>query len=315
MIVADDLERGPRPVGERRRGPGRAASASSRAVGGDLRRRRRETAGRGRRGRGSCAESLDLVEAADELADRVRGVAVVEEQRDPPEQVVAGDQQAAVGLVQADVRGRVARRLDAPATGRGRSRPRPRGRARGRARRARTIPGLCAAPRLLVELERRRPARRSGGRPRSGGRAPRRGRRSSPARAPRRDASRARSRRGRGSAPRARSGRCGRGCRPRRRTSSSRNPTWASASSSWRWPSSVAIPVSKRTIPSPAADRERVHVRHPGPGKRQAQAPDAGQHPLAAAELAALPRAIARMLARRHTDRSAWPATPPPTRR
>ena len=38
--------------------------------------------------------------------------------------------------------------------------------------------------------------------------------------------------------------------------------------------------------PVAGADRERVHVRHPGPGQRQAQPPDARQHPLAAAELA-----------------------------
>ena len=42
--------------------------------------------------------------------------------------------------------------------------------------------------------------------------------------------------------------------------------------------------------PVAGADRERVHVRHPGPGKRQAQAPNAGQHALAPAELALSPR-------------------------
>ena len=43
--------------------------------------------------------------------DRVGRVAELEVQRDAPEQVVAGDQQAALGLEQADVRGRVAGRL------------------------------------------------------------------------------------------------------------------------------------------------------------------------------------------------------------
>ena len=47
-----------------------------------------------------------------ELADRVRRVADVEVLRDAAEQVVAGDQQALLGLVQADVRGRVTGRLD-----------------------------------------------------------------------------------------------------------------------------------------------------------------------------------------------------------
>ncbi len=56
-------------------------------------------------------ESLDDVERAQELADRVGGVAVVEVQGDAPEQMVAGDQQAALGLEQAHVRGRVAGRL------------------------------------------------------------------------------------------------------------------------------------------------------------------------------------------------------------
>ena len=38
--------------------------------------------------------------------------------------------------------------------------------------------------------------------------------------------------------------------------------------------------------PVAGADRERVHVRDAGPRQRQPQPPDAGQHPLAAAELA-----------------------------
>ena len=57
-------------------------------------------------------ERVDHVERVQELADRVGRPAEVEVQRDAPEQVVAGDQQPALGLVQADVRGRVAGRLD-----------------------------------------------------------------------------------------------------------------------------------------------------------------------------------------------------------
>ena len=56
-------------------------------------------------------ERLDLVEAGEELADRVGAVAVVEEEDRAAEQVVAGDQQLALGLVQDDVGGRVAGRL------------------------------------------------------------------------------------------------------------------------------------------------------------------------------------------------------------
>ena len=57
-------------------------------------------------------ERVDPVERGQELADGIGRVALVEELRDAPEQVVARDQQAPLGLVQADVRGRVAGRLD-----------------------------------------------------------------------------------------------------------------------------------------------------------------------------------------------------------
>ena len=57
-------------------------------------------------------ERVDAVQRAEELADRVGRPAVVEEQRHAAEQVVAGDEHAVLGLVQADVRGRVAGRLD-----------------------------------------------------------------------------------------------------------------------------------------------------------------------------------------------------------
>ena len=57
------------------------------------------------------AEPLDDVERAQELADGVGRVAVLEVQRDAPQQMIAGDQQAPLGLEQADVRGRVPGRL------------------------------------------------------------------------------------------------------------------------------------------------------------------------------------------------------------
>ena len=68
-------------------------------------------------------ERVDRVERGQELADGVGRPAEVEVQRDAPEQVVAGDQQAALGQVQAHVRGRVARASRAPASRRGRWRP------------------------------------------------------------------------------------------------------------------------------------------------------------------------------------------------
>ena len=52
-------------------------------------------------------QPLDDVERVHEFADGIGRVAVVEEQRDPPEQVVPRDQQPTLGLEQADVRGRV----------------------------------------------------------------------------------------------------------------------------------------------------------------------------------------------------------------
>src|SRR3954447_11637260 len=58
------------------------------------------------------AERLHRVERVQELADRVGRVAVVVVERDPAEQVIAGDEQPPLGLEQAHVRGRVARGLD-----------------------------------------------------------------------------------------------------------------------------------------------------------------------------------------------------------
>jgi hypothetical protein len=107
--VADHLERGLLPLGERlphladqlldlapRLGDLGGGIAEGTAVAGQA-----EVDGK----------RLDLVEAAEELADRVGGVAVVEEEDRAAQQVVAGDHQLALGLVQDDVRGRVSRRL------------------------------------------------------------------------------------------------------------------------------------------------------------------------------------------------------------
>ena len=57
-------------------------------------------------------QRLDRVEARQVFAERIGRVAVVEEEGGAAEQVVAGDEQAPLGLVQADVRGRVAGGLD-----------------------------------------------------------------------------------------------------------------------------------------------------------------------------------------------------------
>ena len=56
-------------------------------------------------------ELLDDVERRQEFSGRVGRVAVVVVERHAPEQVVAGDEQPAIGLVERDVRRRVARRL------------------------------------------------------------------------------------------------------------------------------------------------------------------------------------------------------------
>ena len=48
-------------------------------------------------------ERLDQVEAGEEFADRVGAVAVVEEEDRAAEQVIAGDHQPALGLVEDDV--------------------------------------------------------------------------------------------------------------------------------------------------------------------------------------------------------------------
>ena len=158
-------------------------------------------------------ERLDLVEAAEELADRVGAVAVVEEEDGAAEQVVAGDHQLALGLVQDDVRGRVAGRLvDLPGAEVGLHLDPGQQVAVGLDDRVDAVVVVVLAG-LAVAFERRRPARRSAAPPRAAAPAPPPGRRRAGARAPRPGASRARSRRPRRSAPPARSGRCGSGCR------------------------------------------------------------------------------------------------------
>ena len=89
-LLADDL---PHP---------RQALRHERAVGLDVRvdvGERARVAGEAQ----ARAERLDAIERGQELADRIGRPAVVEVQRHASEQVVAGDQDAALGLVQADV--------------------------------------------------------------------------------------------------------------------------------------------------------------------------------------------------------------------
>ena len=62
-----------------------------------------------------------------------------------------------------------------------------------------------------------------------------------------------------------------------RPTSSTPKPAWARARSSWRSRPLPPMPVSKRTMPSPARHRPGVAVRHAGPGQRQPQPPDPRQ--------------------------------------
>ena len=71
-----------------------------------------------------------------------------------------------------------------------------------------------------------------------------------------------------------------------RRTFSRRRLHIASARSRWASEPGWCMPVSNSTTPSPAAHRPGVAVRDTRPGKRQAQAEDAGQHPFAPPQLA-----------------------------
>ena len=89
---------------------------------------------------------------------------------------------------------------------------------------------------------------------------------------------------------RARSGRCARGCRrragrPRARSRPGRGRARAGAGRR-RSPSRCRRGRSRRR----SATANALHVRHPGPRQRQAQPPDPGQHALAPADLAASAR-------------------------
>ena len=123
--------------------------------------------GRHRRAPSRSTTSSEL----QEFADRVGRVAVVEVQRDAPKQVVAGDQQAALGLEQAHVRGRVPGRLvHDPLAEVGADRHAAEQR-RGRARSARRCPirASCARRRSGAAAP---PGRRSGARSPGAARTP-----------------------------------------------------------------------------------------------------------------------------------------------
>ena len=230
-------------------------------------------------------ERLDLVEAAEELADRVGGVAVVEEEDGAAEQVVAGDQQPALGLVEDDVRGRVAGRLvDLPGAEVGLDLDPGQQVAVGLD--DRVDPGLVvAAARLAVALQRRRRDAALAGDldpllERRGGVVGHQA-----ARAPRPGASRARSRPPRRSAPPARSGRCGSGCRRAGARPRPRSRPGRARGRSWRMPALAADPGVEEDDAAVGGDRPDVAVRDAGPGQRQAQPPDARQHLFAARRL------------------------------
>ena len=213
--------------------------------------------------------------------DRVGRVALVEVQRHAAEQVVAGDQQPPLGLVQADVRGRVAGRLDHLPRRRGRSRPTTPG-TRSRSTtsspampaarpRAAGRPSAAAAPR----------ARRTGARPRSGARA-------SP-RASRRwragahggvhpDLAARRARGSRGAWPQWSACAC---VQTTSRTCSSCSPAWSSARSRCAIEPGSCMPVSTSTIPSPAASAQALQCGTPGQGSgsRRRQTPGSTRSP------------------------------------
>ncbi len=112
-----------RSAARRSSAPRRDRAARARAPGCPrCGRGRRRTACRGPTAR-AARRGRRHVERAEELADRIRRPAVVVVERDPAEDVIAGDQQPALGLVEAHVRGRVSRRLVRAKQRRGRSRP------------------------------------------------------------------------------------------------------------------------------------------------------------------------------------------------
>ena len=242
------------------------------------------------------AEALDDLQRAQEFADGVGRVAVVEVQRDAPEQVVAGDQQAPLGLEQADVR-----------------------RARARVSRTRpTRPGRCdadAGDELAIGLDRpgdagpapaalggvaraaAPPERRSGARSPGAARTSPRGPRSCGPGARGWGASTPRSRRARRSWRPARSGRCARACTPPAAPAPGAGRTSPAPARGARASPRSCMPVSNSTKPSPRGDRPGIAVGNARPRQRQAQAVEAGQHALAAPELA-----LARHIGHRRAD-------------
>ena len=223
-------------------------------------------------------EALDRVEAAEEFADRVGAVAVVEEEDRAAEQVVAGDHQPALGLVEDDVRGGVAGGLvDLPGAEVGLDLD-PRDAARGRARRARRSRVSSSLRASLVALQggHRHAAlagdldpplqRRLRDRRRSSRTCSQRGCIQSSHPAALDDRRR-----------RARSGRRGRGCRrpaARRRAAEAR---LGERQVELAQPAAAAHPGVEEDDSAVGGDRPGVAVRDPGPGQRQAQPPDPRQ--------------------------------------
>ena len=94
VLGADDragsLEGGPRAVGEA--GAGAVELRLELVeVGGDLRRHVAKRPSVSGEAEAEIVEPLDGFKAGDELGDRVRGVAMIEIERDPAEQVITGD--------------------------------------------------------------------------------------------------------------------------------------------------------------------------------------------------------------------------------
>src|SRR5947209_3285340 len=264
-------------------------------------------------------EVLDLLQRGEELAGGIGRVAVVVVDRDAPEQVVAGDQQPALGLEEADVRRRVTRRLQNPPGAEvgpdldalderavGLDDPRD-AEALAAARLARRLDGGGWHPALQRDLQ---PPLQRGGR--VGGRLrhvlvvgvhPQ-------------------------LAARAVDDRTGLAVVVGVRMGADEQPHVLDAQVDH-----VHRPFEVRERPRPVPPRvdeddavaggegPRVAVRDAGPRQRQAQAPDAGQHALAAAQLASAPRgrhALLRLAEQPTRKRSAWrrpPRRPRPRKR
>ena len=266
------------------------------------------------------SSALDAVQRGEELAHRVGRPAVVEVERDPAQHVVAGQQQAALGLVQHDVRRRVTRRLDARSTCRGRSPRSRRAAGRGRAPAARSCrcrrrgalpPTPAAGPR----------ARRSDARPRSGARA------------------RPPGRRARGQVlvarvdPQLAAGplldRGGLAAVVDVGVGADEQPTSARAAArparararGGAASRAVSIPQSTSTIPSPAASAQALQCGTPGQREREPQPPHAGERrvrlarPRSAASASASARTLTCAHGRRRQVHVRAPAARAPRRR